>query len=615
MAGKGPADLWWRERRRRIMKGTAAEKATERLARDLAARLGQKEGLTWVSIEGGEEGTRLVQAVLEYLGGLGRFNRVIVARLASVDEDSSIPLPSGVELVDPAALREMGVQADLVTLSFALTAAEDAIGAVEVALKCVKGGGLVGTCDYDIPDKEGGIVGRAKWRAWMEMYGREAKPEAKKHLERRISKEAEYAGKGHPGSRLSRLLLGRAPFATMVLSARECQGSRARIERGMRRPSLFPPTFLYSLSWEDPRRDEEVLQPGSSDVCLTLASGGCNAFDLTLQGAKEVHAVDLNPAQTSLLELKREAVRRLPYEDVWRMFGEGFHPNIEWLYEWHLAPFLSQTAQDFWQPRLRYFKDNFYHHGSMGKGILALRFVLRVLGLAKKSEEFVNAPTLEDQVNVWESIWLVKALKHTPRWVTRPIARLVVNRFVLWWVAGVPSNQAKLIHQDGRDLAEYLATCFDGLARGSHVNTSNYFYRAVLTGKFAKGCCPRFLREDDFRRLKEEGLLDRITIVTGHFDAELAKRHHTRVILMDHADWLSKGECTALARSLARSVPPGGRVIWRSASKRPPYVDDIAAAGFDASRCDCHHEAGKSCLDRVNMYASFWVAIRRESKP
>jgi betaine lipid synthase len=60
-----------------------------------------------------------------------------------------------------------------------------------------------------------------------------------------------------------------------------------------------------------------------TDTVLTLTSGGCNALNLLLHGAGHVVSVDCNPAQSSLLELKREAIAHLPFEDVWKMFGEG----------------------------------------------------------------------------------------------------------------------------------------------------------------------------------------------------------------------------------------------------------------------------------------------------
>ena len=48
---------------------------------------------------------------------------------------------------------------------------------------------------------------------------------------------------------------------------------------------------------------------GRGDACLTLTSGGCNAINMCLQGASSVTAVDCNPAQSALLELKAAAIR------------------------------------------------------------------------------------------------------------------------------------------------------------------------------------------------------------------------------------------------------------------------------------------------------------------
>lgn len=59
--------------------------------------------------------------------------------------------------------------------------------------------------------------------------------------------------------------------------------ARASDEFEAKRPPAFPPTFLYSLSWEDPREDDKVLDINKDDTVLTLTSGGCNALDLIYQ--------------------------------------------------------------------------------------------------------------------------------------------------------------------------------------------------------------------------------------------------------------------------------------------------------------------------------------------
>ncbi len=109
----------------------------------------------------------------------------------------------------------------------------------------------------------------------------------------------------------------------------------------------------------------QVMDINDNDVCLTLTSGGCNALNLLINGAREVVSVDCNPAQSALLELKVVAIQQLGFEDTWQLFGEGVHPRAEEIYERHLAPFLSQTSTNFWNKRLWYFRDGLYYQGGM----------------------------------------------------------------------------------------------------------------------------------------------------------------------------------------------------------------------------------------------------------
>ena len=54
------------------------------------------------------------------------------------------------------------------------------------------------------------------------------------------------------------------------------------------------------------------LELGPDDNVLVITSAGCNALDYALAGPRHVYAVDLNPRQNALLELKKAAIRALP---------------------------------------------------------------------------------------------------------------------------------------------------------------------------------------------------------------------------------------------------------------------------------------------------------------
>ena len=55
--------------------------------------------------------------------------------------------------------------------------------------------------------------------------------------------------------------------------------------------------------------------------------------------------------------------RQLAFQDVWKLFGEGRHPQARQLYESKLAPFLTQASGNFWSKRLWYFDKGLYYQG------------------------------------------------------------------------------------------------------------------------------------------------------------------------------------------------------------------------------------------------------------
>ena len=128
--------------------------------------------------------------------------------------------------------------------------------------------------------------------------------------------------------------------------------------------------LVYNTCWEDPRLDRVALELGPDDNVLVITSAGCNALDYALTGPNAVHAVDMNPRQNALLELKLAAINQLEFDDFFKMFGEGRLPGIQTIYEQQLRNRLSAFSQVYWDKRIKRFFDNknrsFYYRGTSG---------------------------------------------------------------------------------------------------------------------------------------------------------------------------------------------------------------------------------------------------------
>ena len=101
----------------------------------------------------------------------------------------------------------------------------------------------------------------------------------------------------------------------------------------------------YSLVWEGHRTLAAALDVRPSDELLVICSAGCNALNALLLGARRVTAIDLNPVQLHLLELKRYLILHHPAPVLRALLIGQAHPDSLRL----LPPLTPSQVQAFWQ--------------------------------------------------------------------------------------------------------------------------------------------------------------------------------------------------------------------------------------------------------------------------
>src|SRR5277367_3731783 len=112
--------------------------------------------------------------------------------------------------------------------------------------------------------------------------------------------------------------------------------------------------LIYNTCWEDPALDRVALELGPDDRVVVISSAGCNALDYLLAGAGEVNAIDVNPIQNSLLELKKVAIRELDYPAFFELFGHGRSPQARQMYQDALRRHLSPFARRYWDKHIAF---------------------------------------------------------------------------------------------------------------------------------------------------------------------------------------------------------------------------------------------------------------------
>ena len=373
--------------------------------------------------------------------------------------------------------------------------------------------------------------------------------------------------------------------------------------------------LVYNTCWEDPRLDRVALELTPDDQVLVLTSAGCNALDYALAEPGHIYAVDMNPRQNALLELKKAGIRTLPWADFFRMFGEGYLPGVRGFYQNRMREHLTAEAAGFWDRRISWFENprrSFYFRGTSGNFARMMKFYTdRVIRVRPQIERLLAAQTVEEQREVYfdgmfDKFWT--------RWV-----KFTMNRDTTLSMLGVPKAQRRQIEEQyPGGLIKFLQDCVEAVFARLPFR-DNYFWRVYINGCYSRECCPEYLREENFDRLRD-GLLDKVTTHTDSVQGFLEKfdGRISRFILLDHMDWLSdhyfellEGEWQAIVDRAA----PNSRLLWRSGGLHTDFIDrvrvNVNGQVTPVNELLTYREEQATelhALDRVHTYGSFYIA-------
>lgn len=367
-------------------------------------------------------------------------------------------------------------------------------------------------------------------------------------------------------------------------------------------------TFIYSFTWEDPEEDMRHLDLSSEDSMLVITSAGDNALHYAIAAQpKRIHCVDMNPCQAHLLELKLSAVQALPFADFFALFGYGKHASFRRLLDEKISPFLSSTAYQFWRINATAFARSFYLRGYAGWALRLARWIFALT----RTRPAVRALCAADNVAEQETIWQTQI---RPVLLNPVVVWLLQNPVFCWNALGVPRAQRAMFLAEG-SAYEFVRDTLDPIPGHALLKRGAYHYLLTLLGHYTPDSCPEYLTTHGYDTLRADDgkVLDAfrlhtdsiVNVLAGLPDGEL-----TRAVLMDHLDWFAPGseEVNQELEQLYRGLAPGGKVLWRSAAKMPWYAQTFREKGFIVERISVRDE--HTAIDRVNMYASFWSAVK-----
>jgi S-adenosylmethionine-diacylglycerol 3-amino-3-carboxypropyl transferase len=373
--------------------------------------------------------------------------------------------------------------------------------------------------------------------------------------------------------------------------------------------------LIYNTCWEDPALDRLALELAPEDRVLVITSAGCNALDYVLAGAQAVHAVDVNPIQNALLELKQAGLRTLDYESFFALFGQGRSPQAREMYHDTLRGQLSRRSRAYWDRHIRFFlgkgwRSSFYYRGTSGLLAKLALVNVRLRRLRKPVDRLLATSSLDEQRSIYESSIRDRLWSRSLRWF--------LSRSFTLSLAGVPWPQrAQIIQQYPGGVVQFVRDKVEELVHGV-LFSENYFWRVYIEGSYTPECCPEYLKRDNFEKLRS--LLPRLTIHTSTVTDFLQQTEPgiSRFVLLDHMDWMSYHAPEALSaewQAILEKARPGARAIFRSAGLDHRFLDPVPVLHRGqrhplSSLLRYHPDLAERLHphDRVHTYGSFHIA-------
>lgn len=271
-----------------------------------------------------------------------------------------------------------------------------------------------------------------------------------------------------------------------------------------RRPGVFD-GVLYAQCWEDPEIDRAAFKTRPGDRMFTITSGGCNALAFLLDDPASVVALDLNPHQSHLLELKVVALRALSYDDLLAFMGVTDHRDRLALYA-GLRDRLSPSARAFWDAHRREIRRGVIHAGRYERYMRLLGMITRWLVGRTTVERMFATTDPSERERLYDTEWATRRWT----WFTRVFLsrRLMTLLFDKAFFAQLERSFSFGDH--------FRSVVRDALTR-LPLRDSTFLSYAFLGRYYDQHHLPPYLRREHIDAIRAR--LDRLTIVTGDCSA------------------------------------------------------------------------------------------------
>lgn len=312
--------------------------------------------------------------------------------------------------------------------------------------------------------------------------------------------------------------------------------------------------ILYAQCWEDPWMDRTAFQIQPDDVVFSITSGGCNVLSFLIDNPKEVIALDINPHQNYLLDLKMAAFRELSHEEILDFMGVTHSTDRQGGYR-RLRPWLSQESAHYWDKQPKKIERGIIHSGRFEKYVRLLRRTVitpliskRIIDLFYASEDQVERRRLFnekwDNVGWWILTRIMLSRRFNSLFFDKAFFKYLDDRFSF-----------------GRHFATKAKKALTQLPM-----KKNYFLSYILRGNYySPEYVPPYLMRENYKTIRSR--LDRVRMVTSsceEFFASLPEYSISKFNFTNIFEWMSEKEFESLLHETVRVAYNEATMTYRN---------------------------------------------------
>ncbi len=312
--------------------------------------------------------------------------------------------------------------------------------------------------------------------------------------------------------------------------------------------------LVFTQNWEDPQSDHAALKIKSGDAVQAITSGGCNVLGFLLFDPAIIYSVDINPAQSYVMELKIAAIRSMEFEEFIAFAGLADHPHRLGLYE-RARPLLSKEAAEFWDGKDKLLSEGFIMQGKYERFIKLAGKFIKLLQGKKRVMGLFDEKTQQEQEEYFDKVWNTKRFHY--------MFKILFNKRML----AKKGLVADYFHFD--DGSKSFAESFYNRSRKAFRNIpikDNYFLALYLLGKYRNNNeVPTYLKKENYAVMKSR--LDRIKIITSEAQSWLDAMPEGSIdcfALSNICELMSEKDTLRLFEGVYRAARPGASVIFRN---------------------------------------------------